>query len=200
LPKEEALNSRARRRHSPPDAALVHADAVRAARQALHSFVAGFGVAPGACCEALTERLLVGARRHHRDHPQIDLADCATWYAEQQFEAWLGVVLAPELAPDQPALAAGRAAFLSCGGPAAWPELILVHDPLPDGFVSAMRAAMPALAPLPAPGSMPAQTLESWSIAEVASIALVLLTTSFAWTASARPLVTASIKLAKSWS
>ncbi len=176
------------------------ADAVRAARRALHSFAAGFGMGPGACRDALTEGLLAGAQRHHRDHPQIDLADCATRYAEQQFEAWLGVVLASELAPEQTALAAGRAAFLSCGGAAAWPELILVHDPLPDAFVTAMRAAMPPLAPLPAPASMPEQALESWSIVDVAQAALDLLAPTFAWAASARPLVTASIKLPKPWS
>jgi hypothetical protein len=148
----------------------------------------------------LTERLLTGAQHHHRDHPQIDLADCATWYAEEQFEAWLGVVLATEVAPDQTALAAGRAAFLSCGGAAAWPELILVHDPLPDGFVTAMRAAVPLLAPLPAPASMPEQALESWSIVDLAQAALDLLAPTFAWATSARPLVTASIKLSKPWS
>jgi hypothetical protein len=119
-------------------------------------------------------------------------------YAEQRFEAWLGVVLAAELAPEQSALTAGRAAFLSCGGPAGWPELILVHDPLSDGFVTAMRAAMPQLAPVPAPASMPEQALESWSIVDVAQVALDLLGTTFAWAASTRPLVTASIKLAKS--
>jgi hypothetical protein len=117
-------------------------------------------------------------------------------HAEQQFEVWLSAVLAPELAVGQPALAAGRAAFLSCGGARSWPHLLLVHDPLPEGFVTAMRAAVPPLSPLPSPAAMPAQALESWSIAEVARGALDLLGAT-AWAASARPLVMASIKLAR---
>ena len=214
LLERRVLNPRTQRAHDPvwiligrqprgqpqPGAEPDHVSAESDARRALHRFLAGFGIASDEHGRELTERLLAGARRYHRDQPQMGLAACAILHAEQQFEAWLGAVLAPELAAGQPALAAGRAAFLSCGGPAAWSGLILVHDDLPDSFVSGMRAAMPPLSPMPAPATMAAQTLESWSIVEVVRAALDLLGTTFAWAASARPLVAPAIKLTKPWS
>jgi hypothetical protein len=206
-----ALNPRARRTHGTgctpirrqperhrPSAEQEHDAAEREATQALERFLAGFGMA-GEHGRRLTERLLAGARRHRRDHPQFGLAQCATVHAEEQFEAWLAALLGPELAAGQSALVAGRAAFLSCQGASAWPELVLVHDHLPEPFVTAMRAAVPPLAPMPAPATMPAQALESWSIVDATRAALDLLAVSFAWAANARPLVTTSIKL-KSWS
>lgn len=168
------------------------------ASAALHRFLAGFGIGKTARL-MLVEQLLKAARDQHRDRPDLSLADCAILHAEERFEAWLQGVLGPGLAVGQPALPAGRAAFLACGGPGAWPDLILIPD-LPAIFVNAMLAALPPLSPLPAPATMPEQALESWSIVAAVRDALQLLGGSSGWAVHARPLVTASIKRAKSWS
>ena len=210
MPQQEALHSRAQQRDE--DVRVTrqserlwsrmqssHADAAGEARTSLHDLLASFGVDPRRH-DGLLEQLLAGAHRRQRDQPHIGLGDCAMSYAEQRFEAWLGIVLEPEIASGQPALTAGRAAFLACGAPTAWPHLILVHDNLPDAFVNAMRDAVPALSPLPSPATMTAQALESWSLRDAAPAALQLLGSTLAWAANSRPLVTASAKLTKPWS
>ena len=67
---------------------------------------------------------------------------------------------------------------------------ILVDGALPDAFVAAMRAAAPSLAPAPMPGAMAAQSLDSWSLAEVVE-------TNLGWLGQARPLIAVPIKLGK---
>ena len=56
--------------------------------------------------------------------------------------------------------------------------------------VAAMRAAAPSLAPAPMPGAMAAQSLDSWSLAEVVE-------TNLGWLGQARPLIAVPIKLGK---
>ena len=171
--------------------------AVEAARGALRAFVAGFGVGPEQGRDLLVELLLPGASARCRAYPEEDAGACATLHAEQAFEIWLTAVLGAERLAGQPALPIGRAAFLACGGPTTWPDLILVHEGLPEAFVAAMRAAAPSLAPVPTPGAMAAQSLESWSIADLGRAVVEVLDTHFARLSHARPLITVPIKFTR---
>lgn len=166
------------------------AGATEAARAVLRSFLEGFGLGPDH--GALMERLLDGACADRHD----DLGTCVLEHAEQRFEAWLGSVLGPDTPPGQPALAIGRAAFLACGGPTEWTHLILLQEDLPEAFVAAMRMAAPTLAPMPTPGTMAEQPLESWSIVDAVRGLEEVLGGSLGRWASARPLL-ASIKQIK---
>jgi len=168
-----------------------------AARVALGSFLAGFGVGRDAGGELLVERLLPGACARRRAHPDEDAGTCATLCAEEAFEIWLAAVLGPDELGDQPALPIGRAAFLACDGPARWSHLILVDEALPEAFVAAMRSAAPTLAPMPTPGAMAAQSLESWSIADAGRVVVETLDAHVAWLSHVRPLATLPIKIDK---
>lgn len=170
-----------------------HAAAMRAA---LQSFLAGFGV--GAVQGGhLVERLLTGACARRGVEPEQDPAECALLHAEETFEAWLSAVLGAEQLDGQPALPVGRAAFLACGGPTAWPHLIL-EDQLPKAFVTAMRTATPVLAPMPMPGTMVAQSLEPWSVAEAGRALGEVLDANIGWLPQARPLLTVPIRIGRS--
>jgi hypothetical protein len=139
------------------------------ARGAVCSFLAGFGLDP-ADCRDLVERLVAGALAYRHGQPDKPLAQCAFEHAEQAFEAWLAAVLGREHLGDLAPLVVGRAAFLLCEGPTRWSELVLIHDDLPAAFTDAMRAAVPPPTPVPAPGVMAAQSLESWSVAQAANL------------------------------
>lgn len=182
------------RRRAMPGAADV--GAADAARAALRLFLAGFGIGADERCDRLVERLLPGACARRRDDSQKSLGECAILHAEQAFETWLSFVLGAERLAGQPALPIGRAAFLGCDGPTAWPDLILVDEALPEAFVAAMRAAAPALAPMPTPGTMATQSLESWSIADAGRAVGEVLETN-AWLTHARPLITVPIRLTR---
>ena len=180
-----------------PGEALPRAEAApRAVRTALAAFVAGFGIRPEQG-DLLVDRLLPGACTRCDACPEDDPGACATSHAEQVFEDWLTVVLGAERLAGQPALPIGRAAYLACGGPTNWPDLVLVDEALPEVFVAAMRAAAPTLAPLPTPGTMAAQSLETWSLADAGRAAAELLDDNLAWLTQARPLIAVPIKLGK---
>jgi hypothetical protein len=166
------------------------------AARAMCTFLEGFGIGADERPE-LVERLLSGARACRCDEPHESLSECAILHAEEQFEAWLGFVLGAESLAGQPALPIGRAAFLACGGPTHWRHLILVDEPLPDAFIAAMRAATPTLAPLPMPGPMATQSLESWSIADAGHAAAEVVDAQLAWLGYARPLIAVPIRLTK---
>jgi hypothetical protein len=168
-----------------------------AARTALRSFLGGFGVGREQGADVLIERLLPEAAARCRAQPEESAATSALLQAEEAFEAWLTAVLGAEELGGQPALPIGRAAFLACGGPAAWTDMILVHEPLPEAFVAAMRAAAPLLAPMPTPGTMAAQSLESWTIADAGRAVVEVLDAHAAWLSQTRPL-TVPIKITKS--
>jgi hypothetical protein len=168
-----------------------------AAKTALRSFLAGFGVGPEQGVDLLMERLLPGAAARCRAQPEESAATSAVLHAEEAFEAWLTAVLGAEELGGQPALPIGRAAFLACGGPARWPDLILVQEPLPEAFVAAMRAAAPLLAPMPTPGTMATQSLESWTIGDAGRAVVEVLDAHAAWLGHSRPLITVPIKIAK---
>jgi len=170
---------------------------VDAVKEALHAFLAGFGLGAGAGRDLLVERLLPGVRARRVAHPEKDPQELATVHAEQACEAWLATVLGSEVLGDQPALPVGRAAFLACDGPARWSDLVLVDDGLPDAFVAAMRAAAPSLAPAPMPGAMAAQSLDSWSLAEAGRTVLEVVDANLGWLGQARPLIAVPIKLGK---
>ena len=170
------------------------------ARTALRSFLAGFGVGPEQGAELLVEQLLPGACARCRAQPEEDVSTCATLHAEEEFEGWLTAVLGAEELGGPPALPIGRAAFLACGGPTSWPDLLLVDGALPEAFVAAMRAAAPSLAPLPTPGTMPAQSLETWSVADAGRAVVEVLDAHAAWLSHARPLITVPIKITKTTS
>jgi hypothetical protein len=178
--------------------AMPDAKHVEVARTALDEFLAGFGVGPGQGCDRVVEQLLTEARARWCGEPQEDFGTCAILHAEEAFETWLTTVLGAERLAGQPALLTGRAAFLACGGPANWPDLVLVDEDLPEAFVAAMRAAAPALAPLPTPGTMATQSLETWSIADAGRVAAELVDENLAWLTHARPLIAAPINLGKS--
>jgi hypothetical protein len=173
--------------------------AAEAARGALCTFLEGFGIADQRRDE-LVARLLSGASARHREEPQTSLAECVILHAEQEFEAWLTAVLGAESLAGQPALAIGRAAFLACDGPTAWPDLILAHEALPEAFVAAMRAAAPLLLPVATPGTMTAQSLESWSAADAGRAVAEVVDVNLAWLTHARPLIAAPIKLTRTTS
>lgn len=172
-------------------------DTAEAARAALRAFLAGFGIGQEQGRDLLVEQLLPGACAQYRAHPEEDPGACATRHAEQAFETWMTAVLGAERLAGQPALPIGRAAFLACGGPSIWTDLILDHGALPEAFVVAMRAAAPSLAPMPTPGTMAAQSLEAWSIADVRRAVREFLDESLGWLTHARPLITVPIKLGK---
>jgi hypothetical protein len=174
------------------------ADAAGAARGALRTFLEGFGIR-GQRRDELVERLLAGACGH-RDEPHASLGECAILYAEQEFELWLTVVLGAESLAGQSALPIGRAAFLACDGPTAWPDLVLVREALPEAFVAAMRAAAPMLLPVPTPGTMATQSLEAWSIADAGRAVAEVADANLAWLGHARPLIVAPIKLTRTTS
>jgi hypothetical protein len=153
---------------------------------AIGSLLAGFGLDLAGHSQ-LVERLLVG----------LSAAEAALDHAEQNLEAWLEVVLGPEILAGQSALPIGRAAFLACDGPTVWADLLLLPDGLPEPFVAAMRAAAPSLAPMPMPGTMAAQPLDSWSIADARRAALNVFDGPLGWAANARPLRLASLKVTK---
>jgi hypothetical protein len=164
--------------------------------EALQAFLADFGLGAGHGRDLLVERLLPGVCARREACPEEEPQDSATLHAEQACEAWLSGVLGSELLGDQPALPVGRAAFLACGGPARWSDLILADD-LPDAFVAAMRAAAPTLAPAPMPGAMAAQSLDSWSLAEAGRSVLEIVDANLGWLGQARPLIAVPIKLGK---
>jgi hypothetical protein len=166
----------------------------------LRTFLEGFGIGPPPRCDVLVERLLPGALAAGRNQPEASVAECATRYAEQEFETWLTHVLDADRLAGQPALPIGRAAFLACGGPIAWPELLLVHEALPEEFVAAMRAAAPVLCPIPTPGTMVAQSLESWSVADAGRAMAEVADANLAWLSHARPLIAAPIRLTRTTS
>jgi hypothetical protein len=170
------------------------------AKEALHAFLAGFGIGAGQRRDLLLARLLPGVEACRRARPEEDLRESASMHVEQAFETWLTAVLGAELLGGQPALPIGRAAFLACDGAAAWGHLILVADGLPQKFIAAMRAAAPTLAPAPMPGAMAAQSLESWSLVDAGRIALEALDANVGWLGMARPLLLAPIKPGKSGS
>lgn len=172
-------------------------EAVESARTALRAFLAGFGVGPQQGRELLVEQLLPGACARRRAYPEEDPGVCATLHAEQAFEIWLTAVLGAERLAGQPTLPIGRAAFLACGGPTTWPDVILVYEALPEAFVAAMRAAASSLAPMPTPGTMAAQSLESWSIADAGRAVVEFLDANVAWLSHARPLITVPIKFTR---
>lgn len=134
-----------------------------AMRRAIGTYLAGFGLAGGDRHAVLNDTLIAGARLRYRETNQNCPIDCATYYVEQRFKAWLQAVLGREIATDDETLTIGRAAFLSCDGPTMWADLVLVEDGLPQSFVTAMRASAPAQVPARTPGQMPEQQLESWS-------------------------------------
>ncbi|MGH6920332.1 MAG: hypothetical protein ACREJ0_21825 [Geminicoccaceae bacterium] len=182
--------------HRPAMPGAADVGAADAARAALRMFMAGFGIGADERCDRLVERLLPGACARRRDDSQKSLGECAILHAEQAFETWLSFVLGAERLAGQPALPIGRAAFLACDGPTAWPDLILVDDALPEPFVAAMRAVAPSLAPMPTPGAMATQSLESWSIADAGRAVVEVLETN-AWLTHARPLITVPIRLTR---
>lgn len=141
----------------------------REAHVTVCSFIAGFGLDP-ADCRDLVERLVAGAPADRCGQPDKPCAQCVLEHVEQLFEDWLAAVLGPEHLGDLAPLVVGRAAFLLCGGPSLWSELVLIHDDLPAAFTDAMRTAVPSPTPVPAPGAMAAQSLESWSLAQAANL------------------------------
>ena len=176
---------------------MAQAQVLDVAKDALHAFLAGFGIGAGERRDRLLARLLPGLQARRRACPEEDPKESACMHVEQAFEAWLTAVLGAEMLGGQPALPIGRAAFLACEGAAAWGELILVADGLPQEFIAAMRAAAPTLAPAPMPGAMAAQSLESWSLADAGRIALEAVDANLGWLGPARPLLAAPIKLAR---
>jgi hypothetical protein len=177
--------------------AMPDAKDIEAARAALGEFLTGFGIGPGQGCDRVVEQLLTEARARWRAQPQENFGTCAILYADEAFETWLTTVLGVERLAGQPALPIGRAAFLACGGPTNWPDVVLVDEALPEVFVAAMRAAAPTLAPLPTPGTMATQSLETWSIADAGRVAAELVDENLAWLSHARPLIAVPIKLGK---
>jgi hypothetical protein len=177
--------------------AMPGAKDAAAARAVLRAFLAGFGVGADARREPLVEQLLSGALARHRGHADKSLAECAKQHVADAFEAWLTVVLGAERLDGQPALPVGRAAFLACDGATVWPDLILVEEDLPEAFVTAMRTAAPSLAPMPTPGTMTAQSLEAWSIADVGRAVAEALDANGSWPTHARSLITVPIKLTR---
>jgi hypothetical protein len=173
---------------------------IASARAALCTVLEGFGVGVDQRRDLLVERLLPGALAAGRDQPRASAGECATLYAEQEFEIWLTHVLGADRLAGQPALPIGRAAFLACGGPTAWPDLLLVDEALPEAFVAAMRAAAPVLLPIATPGAMAAQSLEAWSIADAGRAVAEIVDGNLAWLTHARPLIAAPIRLTRTTS
>jgi hypothetical protein len=63
-----------------------------------------------------------------------------------------------------------------------------------------MRAAAPVLLPIPTPGTMAAQSLEAWSVADAGRAVAEVVDGNLAWLTHARPLIAAPIRLTRTTS
>ena len=112
------------------------------AQAAIRSFLATFGIWEGRHAEWLTTRLLARACAKCRVRPERNLADVALEEADADFSAWALFVLGDDVVGAHSPVLLARAAYHACGGPACWPDVLLVYE-LPQPFVAAMRERIP---------------------------------------------------------
>jgi hypothetical protein len=134
------------------------------AQDAIRSFLATFGIGGGPHADWLTTRLLARARSKCRLRPERNLVDVALEEADADFSAWALFVLGDDVVGEHSPVLLARAAYHACGGPACWPDVLLVYE-LPQPFVAAMRERIPMPTPPEQPGAMMEQPLEKWSLA-----------------------------------
>ena len=141
----------------------VQADGEHEAEAALNAYLVEFGLRPGGHLERLVGRALARARAKSRYRPASSLAAIALAEAEGDVAAWAVFVLGEERIGAHPPVMLARAAYQACGGPEAWPDVLLVYE-LPEAFVEAMRRATPTPTPPEQQGAMTEQPLETWSL------------------------------------
>jgi hypothetical protein len=157
------MSRRTRPNETSPRAAADHAMTVAS----LDRYFAGFGLPEGRSRERLVQRFLEETLARRRAQPRADLATLAIEAAEQALSDWFARMLAPDSMVGHPPVLVGRAAYWSCGGPTRWPDALLDDAP-PADLVEAMRQVVPLPVPPNEPASMPAQSLEHWSLRDLA--------------------------------
>lgn len=139
----------------------------RDAERRLQHCLEEFGVEPGACREALVQRLLERADGARSAGEVLD-------QAEAELAAWFASVLGEDVVAGNSPLLIGRAAYRVSGAARRWPEALLARD-LPEGFAEALRVAVPTATPAEEPGTMVEQSFESWSLRGLAPVRLTRL-------------------------
>jgi hypothetical protein len=147
----------------------------REAERLLGHYFEGFGLTDPRQIDRLVGDAL---DRVPPDRTGDEVAAAALAAAEARVAAWFARVLdrgggvggdaerPEEQRPTAAAALAGRAAFLLCDGPTAWPEAFLADRP-PQAFVAALRLAAPEPTPPAAPSVMPPQDLRPWALADL---------------------------------
>ncbi|HET6518533.1 MAG TPA: hypothetical protein VFG47_01770 [Geminicoccaceae bacterium] len=150
----------------PPPTARREAAEWREAERLLGHYFEGFGLSDPHRLDRLVDDTLARVPLRRAGD---DVAAAALAAAEARVAAWFARVLGRGERPEEEqraAALAGRAAFLLCDGPTAWPDAFLSERP-PQAFVAALRLAAPEPTPPPEPSVMPAQDLRPWSTADL---------------------------------
>ncbi len=136
----------------------------QAAERKLCRLFKSFGVEAAARRDQLIDPFLDRAATLWRPNANIDFAALAAREAEADLEAWFADLLGETLEDRASAVMAGRAAFLMAGGPARFPDLLLMPiESLPTSFEDAITDHAPSTVPPSELGEMHHQPYEAWS-------------------------------------
>ncbi len=136
----------------------------QAAERKLCRLFKSFGIDALAYRERLIDPYLDRAITLWRPYASVDLAALAVHDAEDDLEAWFASLLGQALEDRASAVVAGRAAFLMCGGPTRFADLLLQPvESLPVAFVSAICDHAPSTVPPSELGEMHHQPYQAWS-------------------------------------
>ncbi len=137
----------------------------QAAEQKLCRFFRSFGIDATTERERLIDPFIMRAAQFWRGHAGLDLASLALEEAELDVKAWFATIFGADDESEPMSIMQGRAAFLMCGGPACFADLLLIPvDDLPGAFIAAMRDHAPAAVPPSDLGEMHHQPYEAWSV------------------------------------
>ena len=145
----------------------------QAAERKLCRLFKSFGVDALVVRDRLIDPFLDRATTLWRPHAGIDFAALAVREAEADLETWFASLLGQTLEDRASAVMTGRAAFLMCGGPTRFSDLLLLPiEDLSAAFVSAMSDHAPSAVPPSKLGEMHHQPYEAWSPTAVMARAL----------------------------
>lgn len=139
-------------------------DDSQAAERKLCRLFKSFGVDAPSHRDRLIDPYLDRAAALWRPHASADFAALALREAEADLETWFTTMLGQALEDRASAVMIGRAAFLMCGGPTRFADLLLLPaETLPDAFISAISDHAPSAVPPSQVGEMHHQPYEAWS-------------------------------------
>ncbi len=137
----------------------------QAAEQKLCRFFASFGIDARAEQERLIDPFVTRAAHFWRGHAGLDFASLALDEAEADMADWFSKILSTDENSEPVSVMTGRAAFLMCGGPRHFADLLLIPvEDLPGDFIDAMQSHTPAAVPPSELGDMDHQPYEAWSV------------------------------------